>query len=80
MRLNGEPFEEVGCFKYLASQVAEKLGCESYVVHRMNKWYRAWGALKSVRNNRILGINAMKCLYEIVIVPTALYVAEAWGM
>ena len=31
---------------------------------------RAWGALKS----------AKKCLYEVVIVPTALYGARAWGM
>ena len=29
--------------------------------------------------NRGLGINA-KCLYEGVIVPTALYGAEVWGM
>ena len=27
-----------------------------------------------------LGINAKKCLYEGVIVPTALYGTEAWGM
>ena len=38
------------------------------------------GALKSVLCNRGLGINAKKCLYEGVIVPTALYGAEAWGM
>ena len=27
-----------------------------------------------------MGIKAKKCLYEGVIVPTALYGAEAWGM
>ena len=31
-------------------------------------------------NNRGLEINAKKCLYEGVIVPTALYGAEAWGI
>ena len=31
-------------------------------------------------NNRGLGIKAKKCLYEAVIVPTALYGAEAWCM
>ena len=41
---------------------------------------RAWGALKSILSNRGLGIKAKKCLYEGVIVPTALYGAEAWGM
>ena len=46
----------------------------------MNKGYRAWGALKSVLSNRRLGIKAKKCLYEGVIVPTALYGAEAWSM
>ena len=55
-------------------------GCEKDVVHRMNEGYRAWGALKSVQSNRGLGIKAKKCLYEGVIVPTALYGAEPWGM
>ena len=31
-------------------------------------------------SNRGLGIKAKKCLYEVVIVPTALYGAEAWGI
>ena len=55
-------------------------GCERDVVHRMNEGYRACGALKSVLSNRGLGIKAKKCLYTGVIVPTALYEAEAWGM
>ena len=55
-------------------------GCERDVVHRMNEGYRAWVAPKSVLSNRGLGIKAKKCLYEGVIVPTALYEAEAWGM
>ena len=54
--------------------------CERDVVHRINERYRAWGALKSVLSNRRLGIKAKKYLYEGVIVPTALYGAEAWGM
>ena len=69
--LNGEPLEEVDCFKYLDSQVAVDEGCEREVAHRMNEEYRAWGALKSVLSNRGLGIKAKKCLYEGVIVPTA---------
>ena len=51
-------------------------GCESDVVHRMNEGYRDWGVLKSVLSYRVLGIKAKKCLYEGVIVPTALYGAE----
>ena len=39
----------------------------------MNDGYRAWGALKSVLSNRGLGIKAKKCLYEGIIVPTALH-------
>ena len=34
---------------------------------------------KSVLSNRGFGIKAEKCLYDGVIVPTALYGAEAWG-
>ena len=51
-------------------------GCEKDVVHRMNEGYKAWGALKSVLSKR----TGDKCLYEGVIVPTALHGAEAWGM
>ena len=43
-------------------------------------YYSAWGELNSVMRNRGLGTKAKKCLYEGVIVPTALYGAEAWGM
>ena len=46
----------------------------------MNKRYRAWGAVKSVLSNRGLVIKAVKCLHDVVIVPTAFYGAEAWGM
>ena len=46
---------------------------ERGVVHKMNEGYRVWDELKNVVNNRGLGINAKKCLYEGVFVPTALY-------
>ena len=62
--LNGEPLEEVDCFKYLGLQVAADEGCERDVLHRMNEGYKALGALKSVLRNRGLGIRARKCLYE----------------
>ena len=78
--LNGKPLAEVDCFKYLDSQVAADGGCERGVVHRMNEGYRAWETRKSVLSHRGLGIKAKKCLYEVVIVPTALYGAKAWGM
>ena len=55
-------------------------GCERDVVHRMNEGYRTCGVLKSVLYNRGLGIKAKNWLYEGVIVPTALYGVEAWGM
>ena len=55
-------------------------GCERDVVHRMNEDYRTWRALKNVPCNRGLRIQANKCLYEGLIVPTALYGAEARGM
>ena len=42
---NGEPLEEVDCFKYMGSQVAADGGCERDVVHRLNEGYRALGAL-----------------------------------
>ena len=80
MILNGEPLEEVNCFKYLGSQVAADGGCERDVVHIINERYTACGALESVLSNRGLWTKAKKCLYKKVIEPTALYEAEAWGM
>ena len=62
------------------SEVAADRRCERDVIHRMNKGYRAWGALKSVLSNIGLAIKAKKSLYGGVIVPTALYGAEARGM
>ena len=35
--LNGEPLQEVDCFKYLGSQVAADGGCERDVVHAQNE-------------------------------------------
>ena len=66
MRHGGEPLEEVHCFKYLGSQVTADGLCERdvVVVRRMNKGFRAWGALKSVLNYRGLEINAKKYLYR----------------
>ena len=43
------------------------------VIHRMNKWYKAWGALKSVLSNIEFWIKAKKYLFELVIILTALY-------
>ena len=46
----------------------------------MNEGYRALGVPKGVLSNRGLGIKASECIYEGVIVPTALYETEAWGI
>ena len=43
----------------------------------MNVGYKAQGAMKNVLRNRGLRIKAKKCPYEEIIVPTALYGAEA---
>ena len=78
--LHGEPLEEVDCFQVPGVAMTANGGCERDVLHRMNEGYRAWGVLKSMLNNRGLGIKTKKYLREGVIVPTSLYGAEAWGM
>ena len=40
--LNGEPLEEMDCFKYLGSQVPAYGGYERDVEQRINERYRAW--------------------------------------
>ena len=44
LRLNGEPLEDVDCFKYLGSQVAADGLCERDVVHRMKEGYKSVGS------------------------------------
>ena len=61
-RLNGQPLVEVIYFKYLRSPMEAGGGCERDVVHRMNEGYKALGALKSVRCNRGLGLNAKRSI------------------
>ena len=39
--INGEPLQEVDCFKYLGSQVAADGGCKRDVEHGMNERYKA---------------------------------------
>ena len=34
-------------------------GCERDVVHKMDEGFRAWGTLKSVLSNTVLGIKAL---------------------
>ena len=78
--LNGQPLEEVDCFKYLGTQVAADLGYERDVVHRINEGYKTWGELKKVMSNGGFRIGQEVSIYESVIVPTALYGSEEWGM
>ena len=50
--LNGEPLEEVDCFKYPGLQAAADGGYERDWVHRMNEGSRAWVVLRSVLSIR----------------------------
>ena len=60
--------------------MAADAACERDMVNRMIEGYKQCGAPKNVLSYRGLGIKAKKCLYEGVIVPTALYGAAAWVM
>ena len=80
VKLNGEPLEEVDCFKYLGLQVTADGGCEIDVIHRINNRCKAWGVLKSMLSNKGLGIKGTKCLYGGVILPMVLYGTETWCM
>ena len=80
VELNGVLLEEVDCFKYLGSQISVEGGVEEDVKYRVNEASKVLGSMKRVCKSRQLGMNAKRRLYEGVIVPTALYGAETWGL
>ena len=54
-------------------------GYERYMACRMNDRYEPWEILKDMLSNIGFSINLKMSLYEGVIVPMALYGAEAWA-
>ena len=80
VRLDGEVLEEVAQFKYLGSIIAADGGVEADICNRVNEGCKVLGAMKGIINNRGLGMNVKRVLYEKVIVPTVTYGSELWGM
>ena len=78
--LNGEGVEEVDQLKYLGSVIAVNGRVEADVHQRVNEGCKVLGALKGVMENRGLGMNVKKVLYEKVVVLTVMYGSESWGM
>ena len=78
--LNGEVLEEVNQFKYLGAQIGRKGGVEEDVCWRVGEARKAAGTLKKLWKNGGLGMGGKKMLYEGIVVPTALYGAETWGL
>ena len=61
--LNGEPLEEVDCFKSWKRkwQLMEDV---KWMWYTMSEWYSAWGgAQKSMLSNRGLGMKAKRSIY-----------------
>ena len=80
INLGGERLEEVESFRYLGSQVARNGEIEEEVKFRVGEAGKAMGGMKKIWKTRELGMEVKRGLYESVIVPTALYAAETWGM
>ena len=78
--LNGELLEEVDKFKYLGAQIGKRGGVEDDVSWRVGEARKAAGTVKNLWKNVGLGMNAKRMLYEGIVVPTALYGAETWGL
>ena len=78
--LGGQVLEEVNVFKYLGSNVVASSCEEVEVCHRINEGSKMMGVLKQVVRNKNLSMNAKRCLYERVVVPTVTYGAETWNL
>ena len=70
---------EVDHFKYLGSQIGREGGVEVDVSFRVGEAKRVAGTVRKLWKNGSLGVEA-NMLYEGVVVPTALYGAEIWGL
>ena len=80
VNLNGEMLEEVDHSKYLGSQIGRGRGVEVNVSFRVGEARRAGGSVRKLWKNGGLGVEAKMMLYEGVVVLTALYGAETWGL
>ncbi|XP_068245260.1 uncharacterized protein [Palaemon carinicauda] len=77
---NGELLEEVDQFKYLGFVVVANNEVEADVNQRVNEGCKVLGAVKGMIENRRLGMNVKRVLYEKVVVPTVMYGSELCGM
>ena len=53
---------------------------EAKVKLRVKEGCKVLGALRSVMSCRTLGMEAKRGMYEGVVVPNVLYIAETWGL
>ena len=79
IQLDGEQLEKVDSFKYLGAKLTEKEDVGQEVQTRVVEARRTMGGRKIVKN-REMGLGAKRGLYESIIVPTALYGTETWGL
>ena len=80
IQLEGEQLEKVDSFKYLGATVAEGGDVGKEVQHRVIEASRAMGGMNKIFKNREVDMRTKRGLYESIIVPTALYGAETWGL
>merc|ERR1712082_140035 len=73
IQLGSEQLEQVDSFKYLGSMVTENGTMSREVQSRAIEAGKAMGGLNKIFQNREMGMEAKRGLYESVIVPTALY-------
>ena len=80
IQLEGEQLEKVDSFKYLGGRITERGDVGQEVQCRVVEANKAMGGMKKIFKNREVGMGTKRGLYESIIVPTALYGAETWGL
>ena len=80
VQLNGERMEQVQCFRYLGSDIHECGGMNEEFGHRAREGEKVGGALRAVWRNKRMSMEAMRGMYESIVVPTVLYGSETWVM
>ena len=80
VEVQGERMEQVRSYRYLGTDIHESGRMEEEIGHRVREGERVGGALRAVWRGKKMSVEAMRGMYEAIVVPTVTYGSESWVM